>query len=74
MKVIIHFTMLRDIWELWHAQHKLWNGETVTCLWDGIWLDVRPFMLITTEIWDGQTISYDKSCAAICLVELVMTS
>ena len=39
----------------------LLGWESVTCLWDGIFEDVRPFLLTVMKSNDGKPDSYHKS-------------
>jgi hypothetical protein len=43
----------------WTAIGEYWNGSTVTKLWDGIWDDVRPYLVTTTN--KGNGVSFHKS-------------
>lgn len=56
LKVVKYFAEQRNVWT-----DGQWDGESVTCLWDGIFEDVRPFLLTVTKSNDGKPDSYHKS-------------
>jgi hypothetical protein len=43
---------------------KLLECETITLLWDGIFEDIMPYLLIETKMSNGKPISYHKSKSA----------
>jgi hypothetical protein len=56
LRVVKYFAEQRNVWT-----DGQWDGESVTCLWDGIFEDVRPFLLTVTKSNDGKPDSYHKS-------------
>ncbi len=47
-----HFAEIRSVWRPRNARN-FWNGTTVTKLWDGIWSDLGPFLVMETLMADG---------------------
>ena len=62
MKAVKHFGKRRNVWKP-RNKSKYWNGETVTKLWDEIWVDLRRHLLTNTDMGDG-TNSDHKTRAA----------
>jgi len=58
MNVVKHFGEQRGVWKP-HNVTNFWNGGTVTKLWDGIWNDVKPYLVTRTDKPTGVT--YHKS-------------
>jgi hypothetical protein len=58
MKVIRYFGEVRGVWKIGHGSN-IWNGETVTKLWAGIWDDVKPYLF--TKTVKSTCVSYHKS-------------
>ena len=56
LKVVKYFAEQRDVWA-----DGQWDGESVTCLWDGIFEDLQSFLLTVTNCNDGKPDSYHKS-------------
>lgn len=61
MKVVQHFGRIRNVWKPSSAGSQYWNGETVTKLWDGVWMDLSPLFLTTTKYIDERDDSRHKS-------------
>ena len=56
LEVVKYFAEQRNVWT-----DGQWDGKSVTCLWDGIFEDVRPFLLTVMKSNDGKPDSYHKS-------------
>ena len=61
MKIVKHFALLRDVWEPRNASN-FWNGVTVTRLWDCIYVDLKPYLLIFTKNNDGSESDHKSRC------------
>ncbi len=47
MRVVEHFACMRGVWKPKNAK-EYWNGKTVTTLWNGVWNDLKPYLLTVT--------------------------
>ena len=60
MRVVEHFARMRGVWKPNNA-NNYWNGKTVTTLWNGVWNDLKPYLLTVTSYDDGRPDSTHKS-------------
>jgi hypothetical protein len=53
MRVVEHFARMRGVWKPKNAKEYL-NGKTVTTLWNGVWNDLKPYLLTVTSYEDSR--------------------
>ena len=60
MAVVKEYAIRRNVWKPKGASNY-WKGDTVTKLWDAVWLDMGPHLVTVTKLAKGQGVTYHKS-------------